>query len=50
MDEKREKRIREHLGQIRQWSKQMPPPWPLKIQNKLDKISLELKKDRNKTQ
>lgn len=46
MIERREKKIRGYMGSIRELTKTMPAGVALKIQNKLDKISVELKKDR----
>lgn len=46
MIERREKKIRGYMGSIRDLTKTMPTGVALKIQNKLDKISVELKKDR----
>lgn len=46
MIERREKKIRGYMGSIRDLTKTMPAGVALKIQNKLDKISVELKKDR----
>ena len=46
MIERREKKIRGYMGGIRELTKTMPAGMALKIQNKLDKISVELKKDR----
>ena len=43
---RREKRIRGYMNGIRELTKTMQPGVALKIQNKLDKISVELKKDR----
>ena len=46
MIDRREKKIRGYMGGISELTKTMPSGVALKIQNKLDKISLELKKDR----
>ena len=46
MIDRREKKIRGYMGSIRELTKTMPAGMALKIQNKLDKISIELKKDR----
>ena len=46
MIERREKKIRGYMGSIRDLTKTMPVGIALKIQNKLDRISVELKKDR----
>ena len=45
MIDRREKRIRGYMSSIRELTKTMQPGVALKIQNKLDKISVELKKD-----
>lgn len=46
MIDRRERRIRGYMNGIRELTKTMQPGVALKIQNKLDKISVELKKDR----
>ena len=46
MIDRRERKIRGYMSGIRELTKTMPAGVALKIQNKLDKISVELKKDR----
>lgn len=46
MIDRRERKIRGYISSIRELTKTMQPGIALKIQNKLDKISVELKKDR----
>ena len=46
MIDRREKKIRGYMGSIRELTKTMPAGMATRIQNKLDKISVELKKDR----
>lgn len=46
MKANKEKKVRGYMADIRNLSKQLPPGIALRIQNKLDKISVELKKDR----
>lgn len=46
MIERRENKIRGYMSVIRKLTKGMPAGVALSIQNKLDKISVELKKDR----
>lgn len=46
MNANKEKKVRGYMTDIRNLSKQLPQGVALRIQNKLDKISVELKKDR----
>ena len=46
MDAKREAKVRMYLSELYKWCKDVPSPLGLRMSNKLDKISLELKKDR----
>lgn len=46
MNDKREKKIRGYMASIRKYTDTLPTGLKLKISNKLDRISLELKKDR----